>query len=77
MVVAFRAYGRPMEMVMEFKHIGRIITASDESWPGVVADLRKARVRWEHFSRILGRAGAYPWTSGTFYKAFFQAALLF
>ena len=77
MVVAFQSYGRHMDMVMEFKYIGHILTASDEIWPEVVSDIHKARIRWEHFSRILGRVGAYPWTSGTFYKEVFQATLLF
>ena len=29
------------------------------------------------FNKILGREGAYPWTSSTFYKAVVQATLLF
>ena len=40
--VAFNYYRRPLEMVSVFKYIGRVITASDDYWPAVVVNMRKA-----------------------------------
>ena len=62
---------------MAFKYLGRILTTSDNNWPAVVANLRKARRDWTRLFRILRQEGAYPWTSGTFYKVMVQATLLF
>ena len=60
-VVAFRAYRRPLGMVMEFKYFWRVLTASDGDWPAVVANLRKVQIRWACSSRILGwRGGRHP-----------------
>ena len=42
MAVAFEAYGKPLEMVTEFKYLGRVLTASDDYWLAVVANLRNA-----------------------------------
>ena len=66
-----------MEMVTSFKYIGRVLTASDDDWPVVVANLRKAQKRWSRLSRILGRDGSDPKKFGKFYKAVVQETLLF
>ena len=34
---AFKAYGESMEVVSEFKYLGRILTATDDDWPGYLA----------------------------------------
>ena len=39
----FQSYIRPIELVTFFKYLGRIMTASDEYFPVVVGNLRKAR----------------------------------
>ena len=61
-----------MVAVSEFKYIGRVLKASDDDWPAVVGKFGKARNRWERMSRMLGREGANPRTSGYFYKAVVQ-----
>ena len=33
---AFDAYGNPIEMVKQFKYLGRLMTAGDENWPAVL-----------------------------------------
>ena len=33
MIVAFRAYGRSLAAVSEFKYLGRFLTASYNGWP--------------------------------------------
>ena len=75
--MAFQAYRRPLETVTAFKYLGRVLTASADDWPSVVDKLRKDRSRWAYLSRILGREGSDPWTFSNFYKAVFQANLLF
>ena len=77
MDVAFRAYMRPLETVKAFKYFGRVLIASYYDWLAVFDILRKAWSRWEYRSRILGKEGADPKTSRTFYKAVVQATLLF
>ena len=57
---AFEACGAPMESVTELKYLGIILTATEDNWPAVVGNLRKARRSWGRLSRVLGREGAYP-----------------
>ena len=64
-------------MVVAFKHLGRILTASNNNWPVVVANLQKSRKCWDQLSQIIEQERADPQTSGIFYKAVVQVALLF
>ena len=43
---AFHAYENPMEAVSEFRYLGRLLTATDDDWPTVAGNIRKARVSW-------------------------------
>ena len=52
---AFHAYGKPMEEVSEFCYLGRLLTATDDDWPVVAGNIRKARVSWGRLARVLGR----------------------
>ena len=36
---AFHAYGRPMEVVLEFRYLGQLITATDDDWPVVAGNI--------------------------------------
>ena len=38
---AFEAYGEPIKSVLEFKYLGRILTATEGDWPAVVGNLRR------------------------------------
>ena len=40
---AFKAYGEPMEAVLEFRYIERLFTATDDDWPAVAGNIKKAR----------------------------------
>ena len=73
----FHAYGKPMEAVLEFRYLGRLLTATDDDWPEVVGNIRKARVSWVRLARVLGREGADPKVSRSFYTAVTQQVLLF
>ena len=75
--MSFQAYGRPLVDVLDFKYLGRVMTASDDNWPTLVGNLKKARKRWERMYMILGQEGADPRTSENFYKAVVQVTLLF
>ena len=73
----FQAHGRPLEAATSFKYMGRLLTASDNNWSSVVKNLRKTRMKWAMFSRILGQEGANVWKSVTVYKAVVNEILLF
>ena len=70
-------YGEPIESVMAFKYLGRILTATDDDWPEVVGNIRKARRSWGRISRVLGMEGADPEVSRAFYISVTQAVFLF
>ena len=74
---AFEAYGKPLETVLIFKYLGRVMTAGDENWPAVASNLVRARKSWGRLSWILIWEGAYKRVSGNFFKAVVQAVLLF
>ena len=74
---AFHAYGKQMREVTEFRYLGRVLTATDDDWPAVAGNIRKARVSWGRLVRVLGREGADPKVSRSFYTAVTQQVLLF
>ena len=47
-----------MRAVTEFKYLGRVLTNTDDDWPAVAGNIRKARASWGRLARILGREGA-------------------
>ena len=53
------------------------MTATDDDWPAVAGNIKKARQRWGRLARVLVREGADPKVSRTFYIAVKQAVLLF
>ena len=60
-----------------FKFLGRLIDRSDDDWPAVLRNIRKARQVWGRLGNLLWREGAEPEVSGKFYRAVVQAVLLF
>ena len=38
---AFHAYGKPMEAVLEFCYLRRLLTATDDDWLSVAGNIRK------------------------------------
>ena len=74
---AFHAYGKSMETVLEFRYLGRLLTATDDDWPAVAGNIKKARLSWGRLDRVLGREGADPKVSQSFYTAMTQQVLLF
>ena len=66
---AFRAYGQPMEAVLDFQYLGRLLTATDNDWPALAGNIKKARRIWVRLARVLVREGADPKVSQNFYIA--------
>ena len=74
---AFHAYGTHMWVMTEFKYLGRVLTSTDDDWMAVTSNIRKAQANWGRLARILGREGADPKVSRSFYTAVTQQVLLF
>ena len=74
---AFHAYWTQIEAVTEFRFLERVLIATDDDWPAVASNIRKARVSWGRLARVLGREGADPRVSQSFYTAVTQQVLLF
>ena len=58
--MSFKDYGRPIEMVISLKYFGQVLTDSDENWPAVVGNLRKARNICDLLAIIIGGEGDSP-----------------
>ena len=76
-VTVFLAYDRPLENVLSFKYLGRILMATKDDCPVVIANILKTRKSWYGLDWILGRDGADTRTLGGFYIAVVQYILLF
>ena len=74
---AFHSYRNKMRALTDFWYLGRVMTNTDDNWPAVAGNLRKARVTWGRLARILGQEGADPKVSRNFYIAVTQQVLLF
>ena len=55
--LAFEDYRDPIKNVLDFKYLGRVLTAGDDDWIEVVGNLRKARRSWGRLYLVLGREG--------------------
>ena len=53
----FMEYGRSLNSLSQFNYLGRILIASDNYWPVVVRNLRKAQKKGYQMTSILGREG--------------------
>ena len=51
---AFQAYRRPLVAMLDFKYLGRVLTASDNDCTAVAQNFRKAQKQWVRVLRILG-----------------------
>ena len=58
------AYGEELELVSTFWYLGRPLSTTDNDWPALYWNLRKARRRWAQVSRVLTREGSSPDLSG-------------
>ena len=70
-------YGHPLMAVSSFKYLGRVLSASDDDWPVVVSNTRKAHNDWASLSMVLGQEGVDTRTQGNFYMELVQVVILF
>ena len=63
--------------VETFKYLGRIFYKSDNGWPEICQNFRKACQVWSRMGKLLSREGAEPRVSTMFFWAVVQAVLLF
>ena len=66
-----------MDAVSEFRYLGRLLTAKDNDWSVVAGNFRRARVSWGRLAWVMGREGADPKVSRSFYTEVTQQVLLF
>ena len=66
-----------MRAVTEFCYLGRVLTDTDDDWPAISGNIRKARASWGRLARVLGWEGADPKVSHCLYAAVTQQVLLF
>ena len=60
-----------------FKYLERLLVRSEDDWPAVLRNTRKAgQVGWR-LEKMLWREGAEPALSDTFFRAVIHALLLF
>ena len=74
---AFHAYRTKMRAVTELKYLSRVLTNTDDDWPAVAGNIRKARASWGRLARILGWKGADLKVTRSFYTAVTQQVFLF
>ena len=75
--VVFTVCGQPLESVLFFKYLGRLLTSQDDDFPALYKNLAKSRKRWGMVSRVLCQEGANPRAMAMFYKAVLQAVLFY
>ena len=50
--ITFQAYGCPIDSTSSLKYLRLVLTASDNYWMEVVANLSKARQKWDRMFSI-------------------------
>ena len=63
--------------VDSFKHLGRILDQSDKDWSEVLRPIWRSRQVWGRLGDFIRQEGADPIILEKFYRAVFQAVLLF
>ena len=67
---AFEAYGKPINNVLAFRYLGRVLTAVDDDWIAVFGNFSKGRKSWVQLSLVLGQEGAELKVSGYFIRRY-------
>ena len=73
----FSEYGTPLMAVPLLEYLVRAFSLSDEYFPEVEKNLRRAQVKWRRIVKLLGREGEDRITAGRSYVVVMQAVLLF
>ena len=70
-------YRTPLTAVSSFRFLGRTLSSTDDDWPEVEQNFRRAQGKWGRLEKILGREGADKGMSGRLHVAVVQVVLLF
>ena len=70
-------YGALLTAVPSFNYLGQTLSSSDNNWPEVEQNLRRARGKWGLLAKILGSEGVYRRPVGGVYVVGVQAVLIF
>ena len=77
----FSLYGREggalVEGMVQFKYLGLPLDKTDDYWPAVRQNVKRARRVWGRLGKMLQREGAEIKVSEILYRAVLQALLLF
>ena len=73
----FSDYGSPLEMVIYFRYLGRVMSVADDDWMAVVRNMAKVQVLLRRMTRILINEGTRLQVSRFFFKAIIKLVLLF
>ena len=76
-MTALQEYEIPLETVLEFKYLGRLLKATDDDWSSVIDNIWKARNNWSRLAQILGKDVVDNRTLGSFYVVVVQAIQMF
>jgi hypothetical protein len=75
--MVFYVQGIPIETVLEFKYLGRVIKNNDDDWSAANQNVKKATTTWGRICKILSKEGANPKVMATVFKTVMQAMLLY
>jgi hypothetical protein len=75
--IVFTACNAPLNSEHMFKHLGWLLSNTDDEWLALHKNLTKARKRWATVSRVLAREGASPRVLAMFYKVVVQSVPLY
>lgn len=75
--VVFTVDGKPIEIVEEFKYLGRVVTSQDRDEPAVMRNLARAREKWASMRRFLIQDKVDPKTMAVFYRTVVLYVLLY
>ena len=75
--IVFTVSGKPIEIVDNFKYLGRITANTDNDETAVNRNLEQARKKWASMRRMLIQDGVEPKTMAVFYRTVVLSVLLY
>jgi hypothetical protein len=75
--IVFTINGIPLKQVNEFKYLGWVLERSDNDWPAINRNVKRARMAWGQLSKMLTVEIADTKAMATIYEAVVQAVLLY
>ena len=73
----FSMYGELLKVVRQFKYQGRVVSYDGNDTPAVRRNIKKARLTWGQFPKVLEKEEVPPRVAGMFYQAVVASVLLY